>query len=67
MVKIITSSTDIENLGMSASKKNIIITKDVNSSRKLFSLVKDYSRTLLLENSELLPFDFFSMAQTTRA
>ena len=67
MVKIITSSTDIENLGLSAAKKNIIITKDVNSSRKLFSLVKDYSRALLLENSELLPFDFFSMAPTTRA
>ena len=67
MVKIITSSTDIENLGLSAAKKNIIITKDVNSSRKLFSLVKDYSRALLLENSELLPYDFFSMAPTTRA
>ena len=67
MVKIITSSTDVFDLGIDSSKKNLIITKDSQSALQIFNYLKDNSKTLLLENSELLPYDFFSMAPITRA
>ena len=64
---MITSSTDVLNLGIDSSKKNLIITKDSQSAMQFFNYLKDRSNVLLLENSELLPYDFFSMAPITRA
>ena len=64
---MITSSTDVLDLGIDSSKKNLIITKDSQSAMQFFNYLKDQPNVLLLENSELLPYDFFSMAPITRA
>ena len=64
---MITSSTDVLNLGIDSSKRNLIITKDSQSALQVYDFLKESSNTLLLENSELLPYDFFSMAPITRA
>ena len=66
MVEKITSSTDILNLGLDLSKKNLVITKDSQSAVQ-FANFLNHSNVLILENSELLPYDFFSMAPITRA
>ena len=67
MVKIITTSTDVLNLGIDSSKKNLIITKDSQSANQLHEYLVNLPNLLFLENSELLPYDFFSMAPITRA
>ena len=67
MVKIITSSTDVLDLGVNSSKKNLLITKNSQSAFELKEYFADNQNILLLENSELLPYDFFSMAPITRA
>ena len=67
MAKVINSSTDIINLGIDSSKKNLIITKDSQSAMQLMNNIQNLSNVFLLENSELLPYDFFSMAPITRA
>ena len=67
MAQVINSSTDIINLGIDSSKKNLIITKDSQSAMQLMNNIQDLSNVFFLENSELLPYDFFSMAPITRA
>ena len=67
MVKVITASTELSDLGISSDKKNLIITKDAHSAIQLLSHFDDTQNVCLLENSELLPYDFFSMAPITRA
>ena len=67
MVKIITSSADVLDLGINSSKKNLLITKNSQSAFELKEHFTDNQNILLLENSELLPYDFFSMAPITRA
>ena len=67
MVKIVTTSTDVSNLGIDSSKKNLIITKDSQSAIQLSEYLVNLPNLLFLENSELLPYDFFSMAPITRA
>ena len=66
MVEKITSSSDILNLGLDLSKKNLVITKDSQSAVQ-FANFLNKPNVLVLENSELLPYDFFSMAPITRA
>ncbi len=66
MVEKITSSSDILNLGLDLSKKNLVITKDSQSAVQ-FANFLNQPNALILENSELLPYDFFSMAPITRA
>ena len=67
MVKIITSSADVLDLGINSSQNNLLVTKDAQSAVKLFSYFEDNSDFILLENSELLPYDFFSMSPIVRA
>ncbi len=67
MVKIITSSTDISDLGIYSSKKKLIVTKDAYSASIIYEYSKNAENVLLLENSELLPYDFFSTAPKIRA
>ena len=66
MVEKITSSSDISNLGLDLSKKNLVITKDSQSAVQ-FANFLNHSNAFILDNSELLPYDFFSMAPITRA
>ena len=67
MVKIITSSADVLDLGINSSQNNLLVTKDAQSAVKLFSYFEDNADFILLENSELLPYDFFSMSPIVRA
>ena len=67
MVKIITSSVDVLDLGINSSQNNLLVTKDAQSAVKLFSYFEDNDDFILLENSELLPYDFFSMSPIVRA
>ena len=67
MVKIITSSADVLDLGINSSQNNLLVTKDAQSAVKLFSYFEDNADFIFLENSELLPYDFFSMSPIVRA
>jgi len=67
VVKIITSSADVLDLGINSSQNNLLVTKDAQSAVKLFSYFEDNADFILLENSELLPYDFFSMSPIVRA
>ena len=67
MTKVITSAADILNLGLNSSKKNLVIAKDSQSAIQITENLKDLPNIAYLENSELLPYDFFSMAPITRA
>ena len=67
MVKIITSSTDVLDLGINSSQNNLLITKDAQSALQLIEYFDGDPNFILLENSELLPYDFFSMAPIIRA
>ena len=67
MTKVITSAADILNLGLNSSKKNLVIAKDSQSAMQITENLKDLPNIAYLENSELLPYDFFSMAPITRA
>ena len=67
MVKIITSSADVLDLGINSSQNNLLITKDAQSALQLIEYFDGDPNFLLLENSELLPYDFFSMAPIIRA
>ena len=67
MVKIITSSADVLDLGINSSQNNLLITKDAQSALQLIEYFDGDPNFILLENSELLPYDFFSMAPIIRA
>ena len=67
MVKIITSSADVLDLGINSSQNNLLITKDAQSAIQLIEYFDGDPNFILLENSELLPYDFFSMAPIIRA
>ena len=67
MVKIITSSADVLDLGINSSQNNLLITKDAQSALQLIEYFDGDPNFVLLENSELLPYDFFSMAPIIRA
>ena len=67
MTKVIASVTDILNLGLNSSKKNLVIAKDSQSAIQITENLKDLPGLIYLESSELLPYDFFSMAPITRA
>jgi len=67
VVKIITSSADILDLGINSSQNNLLITKDAQSALQLIEYFDGDPNFVLLENSELLPYDFFSMAPIIRA
>ena len=67
MVKIITSSTDVLDLGINSSQNNLLITKDAQSALQLIEYMDGDPNFVLLENSELLPYDFFSTAPIIRA
>ena len=67
MVKIITSSADVLDLGINSSQNNLLVTKDAQSALQLIEYFDGDPNFLLLENSELLPYDFFSMAPIIRA
>ena len=67
MTKVIESVTDILNLGLNSSKKNLVIAKDSQSAIQITENLKDLPGLIYLESSELLPYDFFSMAPITRA
>ena len=67
MVKIITSSTDVSDLGINSPGKRLIVTKDAYSASMVFELSRNVENVILLENSELLPYDFFSMSPSIRA
>ena len=67
MTKVIASVTDIINLGLNSSKKNLVIAKDSQSAIQITENLKDLPGLIYLESSELLPYDFFSMAPITRA
>ena len=58
---------DLKNLGLSSPKQNLLITKDTQSAKLLFEELKGEFHCLLLEGSELLPYDFFSSSPVTRA
>ena len=66
MVNIITTPSDIANLGINSSQNNLLITKNAPSAEKLYSYFEADPNCLILENSELLPYDFFSMSSITR-
>jgi len=67
VVKIITSSADVLDLGINSSQNNLLITKDAQSALQLIEYFDGDPNFVLLENSELLPYDFFSMAPIIRA
>jgi len=67
VVKIITSSADVLDLGINSSQNNLLITKDAQSALQLIEYFDGDPNFILLENSELLPYDFFSMAPIIRA
>jgi transcription-repair coupling factor (superfamily II helicase) len=67
VVKIITSSADVLDLGINSSQNNLLITKDAQSAIQLIEYFDGDPNFILLENSELLPYDFFSMAPIIRA
>lgn len=67
MVKIITTSEDVLDLGFNSSQNNLLITKDAQSAIQLIEYFDGDPDFVLLENSELLPYDFFSMAPIIRA
>ncbi len=67
MVKIITSSADVLDLGINSFQNNLLITKDAQSALQLIEYFDGDPNFVLLENSELLPYDFFSMAPIIRA
>ena len=61
------SSTDVLDLGINSSQNNLLITKDAQSALQLIEYFDGDPNFVLLENSELLPYDFFSMAPIIRA
>jgi len=67
VVKIITSSADVLDLGINSFQNNLLITKDAQSALQLIEYFDGDPNFVLLENSELLPYDFFSMAPIIRA
>ena len=56
MVKIITSSADVLDLGINSSQNNLLITKDAQSALQLIEYFDGDPNFILLENSELLPY-----------
>ncbi len=67
MTKKLNTLTDLINLGTSSPKKNLFVTKDSQSAKLLQADIKDSFNCMLLEGSELLPYDFFSSAPVIRA
>ena len=67
MTKKLNTLTDLKDLGMSSPKQNLYVTKDTQSAELLYLELKDKFNCLLLEGSELLPYDFFSSSPVIRA
>ncbi|MFL2701785.1 MAG: hypothetical protein ACJ0F3_02885, partial [Gammaproteobacteria bacterium] len=67
MTKRLNTLTDLKNLGLNSPKQNLFVTKDTQSAKLLFGELKDEFNCLILEGSELLPYDFFSSSPVIRA
>jgi len=67
VTKRLNTLTDLKNLGLNSPKQNLFVTKDTQSAKLLFGELKDEFNCLILEGSELLPYDFFSSSPVIRA
>ena len=67
MTKKLNTLTDLKSLGSTTPKQNLLVTKDAQSAKLLHQELEEQFHCLLLEGSELLPYDFFSSSPVTRA
>jgi len=67
VTKNIQTLTDLKNLGIDSPKHNLFVTKSTQSAQLLHKELKQDFNCLLLEGSELLPYDFFSSSPVIRA
>ena len=67
MTKKLNTLADLKSLGSSTPKQNLFVTKDAQSAKLLHQKLEEQFNCLLLEGSELLPYDFFSSSPIIRA
>ena len=67
MTKKLNTLADLKSLGLSTPKQNLFVTKDAQSAKLLHQELEEQFNCLLLEGSELLPYDFFSSSPIIRA
>ena len=67
MTKKLNTLTDLKSLGSTTPKQNLLVTKDAQSAKLLHQELEEQFHCLLLEGSELLPYDFFSSSPMIRA